>query len=70
MRERSLKVDQKTLAKLSDLYKGTNVAKKIGVSKQSFHKYKHGLCDMPESTLDRLCESYGLDKESMIVEAV
>lgn len=70
MRERSLKVNQEMLTKLSDLYTGSNVARKLGVSRQLFHKYKHGLCDMPESTLDRLCESYGLDKESMIVEAV
>lgn len=70
MRERSVKVDTKTLAKLSEIYKGSNVADKIGVSKQLFHKYKHGICDMPESTLERLCESYGLDKNAMIVEAV
>jgi len=70
MRERTLKINQETLVKLSNLYTGSKVAKKLGVSRQVFHKYKHGLCDMPESRLDQLCQIYGLDKESMIVEAV
>ena len=70
MRERSVRVDTDKLIQLSKLYKGVNVARDLGVSKQVFSYYKKGKRDMPESVLDRLCDIYRLDKDSMIVESI
>jgi len=70
MRERTIKVDTATLSKLSEIYQGVEIARKLGVSKQLWHKYKRGLCDVPESVVDRLCDNYGLDKDKVAVRSI
>lgn len=70
MRERSIKVDTNTLIKLTGLYRSSDIARQIGVSRQLWHSYKTGKCDLPESTLDRLCAEYKLDKTKMVVEVI
>ncbi len=66
MRERSLRVDITKLQALSDLYRSTNVAKRLNISKQRWHLYKIGENDLPESMVDRVCDEFKLNKAELV----
>lgn len=61
MRERTIRVDTRKLEILSSLYRSSQVAKRLNISKQRWHNYKTGTRDIPESTLEAICKEFQLN---------
>lgn len=65
MRERSFRVDTAKLVALSTIHRPSHIAKTLGISKQRWHLYKIGKNDIPESMLDRICDTFKLNKDDL-----
>lgn len=68
MRERTFRVDQDKLIYLSKIHRGTQIAAKLGISKQRWQHYKTGKHDVPESVVNGLCSIFGLERSSLVLE--
>lgn len=69
MRERTLQIDVAKLTSLSELYRPSKVASRLGISKQRWHRYQVGRNDMPESIVKRLCAEFNLSEKDLVLEA-
>jgi hypothetical protein len=67
MRDRTLPVNTAKLKALNTLHRPTRIARSLGITKQRYFNFYAGLRDMPEPLIDRLCETYNLEKSELVL---